>query len=1139
MYQTKNRKLRPAIALLLVLSMLLGMLPTAFAVEPTLNYVSLGDSMANGYGFDGYYQTSDDRNVYDFMTGKGMYGAGAYPNQFAAYLTEQGYNVNHTKLAASAMLAEDLLYLLGGREEFNDGWNGYKDYVGTYTDGELMSHIQSSVADADIITMGIGNASFGAFMMQKVTDALGIFGASLDVKVDFANAIEVLELDSEQYALVMQVYNELETRLVKMVPAQLVAQYNLEDVVDILAYTATSYIVNYKLLIEKILEMNPDVELVLVGLMNTTYGMNVTDANGNVILPFGDVMDRLFDVLNAYMAGLPVALQAQGTAKEAKLYYAEQPAPLYICQQFEELLNNNWGDIQNNRLSGTTIRERNIDAYNNDLAAMIGQAVTGNALPKITLNDVWAYENLDWEGLEQAGWSPWAAFQFAGYNTGNRDPIDTILSVAIYLAIEEAVAKSTDTMNIPLSGLLKIAGDLSSVFADLGTPPTASPELSRQWLLEGLTTPELKGMCKIYGLFKVGNGMSVHPTPEGHDNIAASVISAYANQYTAADHIKDTLLEAAETLKNLAIAHGPEALLALEQYVVNSGWMTEQELALLKTIISETIYAFQTQPEETAKQMCTEIVTYLYQAAVAHGIINEAEVRVVLGWINEAVSYLTETNPDQIKSDATALLTKFWNEKIAPYIDIDTALVQQFADDVKALIDLINNTPEDYLDQVIDAFLNELNTKYASLIYDATHAEYTPDASSAYLALGGYTAAGGNATYPALPYYALVGEALELDSFKSAGNIGGLLPSGIAPYISANAQDIAASDLITYQLDASSFIMAALQETPDWSRYLSAEELAFFETMKPVVKEILYADWTQYADMDTALVTSRIRDAVIMALPAELQIPQSAIGLAENTIDSLLSLCVTYAKTAAEIAQSEKTNLLNQYNALDDATVALVSDLAERLVYSVTAYAIDTIKAMETIQALNPEAKVLLVGMYNPLSGLKIVVNGTEIDAGAMAETAIEATNLYHMAYAVLDGNVKFVDVSDAQTDGFSSADTIYVDNLNVGALAAVLMNMVPRMHANAAGHQYIYEQIMGALVPEETVLYGDADGNGLVEAYDATLVLKYTVKLIGDSDLDLAAADADGDGVVTAYDASLILKYTVRLITQFPAEKA
>ena len=321
----KAKKWRSVIASVLVICMMFSIFPTAaFAQGETINYVSIGDSMANGYGFVGYNQTSDDRGVYDVMTGEGMYGIDAYPLQFEEYLEGKGYNVNHTKLATSAMLAEDLLFLLDGRDEAQDGWNGFRDYVGTYSVEELKPHFQNAITEADVITLGIGNASFGAYMLDKVTSALGVFGVSLDEDemVDFEQAIEVLVLDEEQYALAMKVHDDLRAEFSDAVPAEYIEEFNLDQVVDVVSYTAVSYVVNYKLLMEKIMEMNPDAEIVLVGLLNTTYGMNVTDENGEVLLAIGDVMDGAFSALNAYMAGLPAVMQAAGEWQDAKFYYS-------------------------------------------------------------------------------------------------------------------------------------------------------------------------------------------------------------------------------------------------------------------------------------------------------------------------------------------------------------------------------------------------------------------------------------------------------------------------------------------------------------------------------------------------------------------------------------------------------------------------------------------------------------------------------------------------------------------------------------------------------------------------------------------------------------------------------------------------
>ena len=89
--------------------------------EKTLVYASIGDSMTNGYGLDGY----------DGESGIMNYGRNVYSNQFAAYLagykgeiaddqtvftgvsdTGESVTVDHRQLAMSGMRAEDLAWLL-------------------------------------------------------------------------------------------------------------------------------------------------------------------------------------------------------------------------------------------------------------------------------------------------------------------------------------------------------------------------------------------------------------------------------------------------------------------------------------------------------------------------------------------------------------------------------------------------------------------------------------------------------------------------------------------------------------------------------------------------------------------------------------------------------------------------------------------------------------------------------------------------------------------------------------------------------------------------------------------------------------------------------------------------------------------
>jgi len=504
-----------------------------------LNYVSIGDSMANGYGFEGYYQNDDSGTYYDILQGKGVYGTGAYPLQFEKHLTAQGYNVKHTKLATSAMLPEDFYYILGGMEEaVNDGWGGWLDYIGTYEQTakgieDVKAYMQKAVKEADVITLGLGNASFGAFLLHKMTDALGIFGASFDdYQLNLDLALQLL--DEEDRAAVVAFVDAYLAEIDLSMASQMLGEEAFPNVLNVLEYTVGSFIVYYKLCVEKILEMNPDVEIIFVGLLNTTYGMEIAmDENPENNFPVGDMMDGFFGVLNDYVKMIPTLVKAERKYPEASFKFAEQPEPKFICQVFGELKTNGWQNIQDGRLSGFTVRCRNIDAYNGSLRELISMAFSsmlgGQTLPEITIQMV---ECMD--GKEDYSWC---------MSVGIDDPVNDprmklyIPSIMIYLGFEDAIAECADEEVLTLSGLLTIATDMMSAFANFAPVMNDLRTSLGDYLCGGATytqdgeaNPDIRGMVKIYALFKVGNGMSVHPTPEGHDEIIKAVIAAYEGE---------------------------------------------------------------------------------------------------------------------------------------------------------------------------------------------------------------------------------------------------------------------------------------------------------------------------------------------------------------------------------------------------------------------------------------------------------------------------------------------------------------------------------------------------------------------------------------------------------------------------------
>ncbi|MDP8220644.1 MAG: CARDB domain-containing protein, partial [Candidatus Stygibacter frigidus] len=85
-------------------------------------------------------------------------------------------------------------------------------------------------------------------------------------------------------------------------------------------------------------------------------------------------------------------------------------------------------------------------------------------------------------------------------------------------------------------------------------------------------------------------------------------------------------------------------------------------------------------------------------------------------------------------------------------------------------------------------------------------------------------------------------------------------------------------------------------------------------------------------------------------------------------------------------------------------------------------------------------------------------------------------------------------------------------------------------------------EETIIATVSQEAgsnITYGDVDGTGMVDAYDASLVLQYVVGIpTGIDPFPIIVANVDGDTDITSYDAALILQYVVGIIDIFPVEE-
>jgi len=183
------------------------------------------------------------------------------------------------------------------------------------------------------------------------------------------------------------------------------------------------------------------------------------------------------------------------------------------------------------------------------------------------------------------------------------------------------------------------------------------------------------------------------------------------------------------------------------------------------------------------------------------------------------------------------------------------------------------------------------------------------------------------------------------------------------------------------------------------------------------------------------------------------------------------------------------------------------------------------------IHAINPEALVIIIGMYNPMAEVVIDLGTTTVEIGEYVNYLVGAARLESLLYAMITGNAIYVDAPAVDTN---LTDT----ELNVlDLMREFVQQMGANLDPSEEGHAYICEQIMNALNVTKAGLLGDANGDGEVNSIDALYVKKYDAEMMDETGLDLSVSDVNGDGAVNSVDALLIQRFDAELIDAFPVE--
>ena len=1149
-----NQKIfRSFTAMLLVICMMVGLCPASFAMtvnsdDGIINYVSLGDSMTNGYGLDGY-ETEEGLNVNGFL----QQVPESYPVLFKNWLQETtGNEVELTQLATSALRAEDFAYILTYGTDKAFPADSYTlnnvpsrfDNVAGYDNVEALAELfQTSVKNADVISIGVGSNNFSTFMTQRLsycvgklnTEFNGMFGGGYRYDTDLERLIELADekgyYDEKVKAEVQEIYNLIYKEFEDSLAEEGISlDYELNEngftirdfaneVGEAAAYTFLGYMLGYKSILDYTIEVNPDADIIVIGLSNWLEGLTVSIPFGEeeVIVPIGDALDEVYEIANLYTASLPAVYEALAYANE------EIPSDIYYAEaEYVELLADQMKDEQ--KVPTNMTRKRMV----RDICTYVF-GMMGGALPvaQIDLEDVEAYEETLRTGIFDS-FNMYLYSKYGIYNPADFTPY--YVSCVTYLGIEASFIETLDLEVFDASSFITLAttGGLQSVVMEAISKVDMSGNVSPDMITDAMTsTPTLQGLVNLFATYISGDGVLCHPSAAGHEAVFHAIVNVYENEYTAGDYMLDVLKVLAVEIKDLLVEYGPVALEALYNYGVEEGYIDPQEVAYWTGRLEAWKEGWNSaETDEEKLQVCKDIAWELYQTAVKKGLIDDEAVQntidEVKAVVNEIISALEEIKETLENIDVAEIKLQLLNNLKSMLEDMASEIDPEVIAEIESVIETVKNLSKEDVEAFVEAYLANQTTKLFELVYDATNGEYAITGNDYYVAIGGNTVSGIGVSRNEATYTELLQDTLGIDGIVlSEENLSG---KNIVEYINANKDEIAKATLITYQLDASDLVMSVFANDVE----LNADLKAVVEATTEVIKAGL-------ASFDGSVDTVAVTAEIEAEIPDEVKVKLNEAGFEVAAVVETVANAVETIWAEVEAAGDSAIVALND---IDTETVEMVCDLAAEVVYAGITYVTGNIAGIEAIQAINPDALLIVAGMYNPLQGLSVTVGETTVDIGEIFGYVIEATDLYNLVYAIGNGNVVFVDVSEAETDGVN--ENIALDELTTESmlsLAGKFATLSTAMHANAEGHEYIYERIMNALTITVPVLYGDADGNGVVNSIDAMVVLQYDVELIGEDEIDLIAGDVDGDGVVNSIDAMLILQYDVELITEFPVE--
>lgn len=283
------------------------------------NYVLLGDSVASGYRD----VMSDNDDLYNKTYGETAYYRvpGSYADVLANAIIE---DKSMTAFAGPGFRTIEIRYML------EDDFDEADDYmfhpaqmntVGEPGSEEYRTAYKKAVAEADLITLGVGGNDWGAYLGWVIAD---VFEAENVADKYMAKLKEIL--------VSMEIGTEMVEDLVDLAHTAGALPALMETIPSALKYGLGNFYKNWDIMIQDIYDLNPDVTLMVIGMSDNGVKGNYYDYDGVVGGPVnedGAEQDELTTTIVNFIMGVGNRPMIEG-AKKFGYTYVDTAGTTYV-----------------------------------------------------------------------------------------------------------------------------------------------------------------------------------------------------------------------------------------------------------------------------------------------------------------------------------------------------------------------------------------------------------------------------------------------------------------------------------------------------------------------------------------------------------------------------------------------------------------------------------------------------------------------------------------------------------------------------------------------------------------------------------------------------------------------------------------